>query len=105
MVCHDTSPCSPHVDEGLESLLPCNIFETKSFKEDYYEYKEDMDSQEHNAMDEDSPHLIWMGVMTIGNLLKIPSRICPKKGVLIHNLLEVLLKIPSMTCPQKGVFT
>ena len=29
MVCGDTRPCSPHVDEGLESLLPCNIFETK----------------------------------------------------------------------------
>ena len=26
MVCDDTRPCSPHVDEGLESLLPCNIF-------------------------------------------------------------------------------
>ena len=30
MVCDDTRPCSPHVDEGLESLLPCNIFEAKS---------------------------------------------------------------------------
>ena len=26
MVCDDTRPCSPHVDEGLESLLPCNFF-------------------------------------------------------------------------------
>ena len=25
MVCGDTRPCSPHVDEGLESLLPCNF--------------------------------------------------------------------------------
>ena len=39
MVCDDTRPCSPHVDEGLESLLPCNILS----EEDCYEYKEDMD--------------------------------------------------------------
>ena len=43
MVCDDTRPCSPHVDEGLESLLPCNIFEARSSEEDCYEYKEDMD--------------------------------------------------------------
>ena len=48
---YDTSPCSPHVNEGLESLLPCNIFETKSFVEDCYEHEEDMDSREHDAMD------------------------------------------------------
>ena len=39
MVCGDSRPCSPHIDEGLESLLPCNILS----KEDCYEYKEDMD--------------------------------------------------------------
>ena len=55
MVYDDTSPYSPHVDDGLESLLPCNFFETKSSEEDCYEYKEDMDMQEHDAMDEDSP--------------------------------------------------
>ena len=55
MVCDDTRPCSPHVDEGLEILLPCNIFETKSSEEYCYEYKEDMDRQEHDAMDEESP--------------------------------------------------
>ena len=50
-VCGDTRPCSPHVDEGLESLLPCNIL-----SEEYcYEYKEDMDRQEHDAMDEEPP--------------------------------------------------
>ena len=38
-VCCDTRPCSPHVNEGLEILLPCNILS----KEDCYEYKEDMD--------------------------------------------------------------
>ena len=39
MVCDNTRPCSPHVAEGLESLLPCNIL-----SEEYcYEYKEDMD--------------------------------------------------------------
>ena len=53
MVCGDTRPCSPHVDEGLESLLPCNILSEK----DCYEYKEDMDRQEHDAMDEESPTL------------------------------------------------
>ena len=26
MVCGDTRPCSLHVDEGLEGLLPCNFF-------------------------------------------------------------------------------
>ena len=26
LMCEDTSPCSPHVDEGLESSLPYNIF-------------------------------------------------------------------------------
>ena len=26
MVYDDTRPCSLHVDEGLESLLPCNLF-------------------------------------------------------------------------------
>ena len=51
MVCDDTRPCSPHVDEGLESLLPCNILS----EEDCYEYKQDMDRQEHDAMDEESP--------------------------------------------------
>ena len=55
MVCDDTRPCSPHVDEGLESLFPCNIFEAKYFEEDSYEYKEDMDRQEHDSMDEESP--------------------------------------------------
>ena len=25
IVCSDTRTCSPHVDEGLESLLPCNF--------------------------------------------------------------------------------
>ena len=54
-MCDDTIPCSPHVNEGLESLLPCNIFEAKSFEEDCYEYKEDMDRKEHDAMDEESP--------------------------------------------------
>ena len=43
MVCDDTRPCSPHVDEGLESLFPCKVFETKSSEEYCYEYKEDMD--------------------------------------------------------------
>ena len=42
MVCDDTRPCSPHVDEGLKILFPCNIFEAKSSEEDCYEYKEDM---------------------------------------------------------------
>ena len=32
-----------------------NSSETKSFEEDCYEYKEDIDSQEHDAMDEESP--------------------------------------------------
>ena len=49
--CGDTRPCSPHVDEGLESLFLCNILS----KEYCYEYKEDIDRQEHDAMDEDSP--------------------------------------------------
>ena len=63
MVCGDTSPCSPHVDEGLESLLPCNIL----FEEDCYEYKEDMDRQEHMMpWMKSPPHMTWMGVMTIG---------------------------------------
>ena len=52
LVCEGTSPCSPHVDEGLENLLPCNIFETKSFEEDCYEHEEDMDSRENGDMDE-----------------------------------------------------
>ena len=55
MVCDDTRPCSPHVDEGLEILFPCNVFETKSSEEYCYEYKEDMDRQEHDTMDEESP--------------------------------------------------
>ena len=38
-MCGEARPCSPHVDEGLESLLPCNILS----EEDCYEYKEDMD--------------------------------------------------------------
>ena len=50
-VCGNTRPCSPHVDEGLESLLPRNILS----KEDCYEYKEDMDRQEHDSMYEESP--------------------------------------------------
>ena len=43
MVCDDTRPCSPHVDEGLESLFLCNIFEDKSSEEYCCEYKEDVD--------------------------------------------------------------
>ena len=35
----DTRPCSPRVDEGLESLFLCNILS----KEYCYEYKEDID--------------------------------------------------------------
>ena len=51
IVCGDTRPRSPHVDESLESLLPYNIFS----KEDCYEYKEDMDldAWENLSMEEE----------------------------------------------------
>ena len=49
-MCGDTRPCSPHVDEGLKRLLPCDILS----KEYCYEYKEDMDRQENDAINEES---------------------------------------------------
>ena len=94
MVGGDTTPCSPHVDEGLESLLPCNIF----FEEDCYEYKEDMDRQEHDAMDEESPtydmdgsddYWNFIGNPNCENLMENPSRICPTMGVSIQKYVEV----------------
>ena len=98
MVCGDNRPCSPHVDEGLESLLPCNIL----FEEDCYEYKEDMDRKEHDAMDEESPTYdmdgsddYWNFIQVMKILLRIPSTICPATGVPIQKKLEV----QSMTHP------
>ena len=38
---YDDSPlCSSLKDEVLESLTSCNIFETKTLKDDYYEQEE-----------------------------------------------------------------
>ena len=39
-VCDDTPLCSSLRDEILESLTSCNIFETKTLKDEYYEQKE-----------------------------------------------------------------
>ena len=39
-VCDDTPLCSSLRDEALESLTSCNIFETKTLKDDYYEQEE-----------------------------------------------------------------
>ena len=69
MVCGDTRPCSPHVDEGLEILLPCNILP----EEDCYEYKEDMDRQEHDAMDEESPTYDMDGSDDYWNFIDNPN--------------------------------
>ena len=41
-------------DEGLQSFTPCNIFETKTIKEDCYEHEVDKYSQGHDAVKEDS---------------------------------------------------
>ena len=68
-VCGDTRPCSPHIDEGLESLFPCNILS----KEDCYEYKEDMDRQEHDAMDEESTTYDMVGSDDYWNFIDNPT--------------------------------
>ena len=69
MVCGDTRPCSPHVDEGLESLLPGNIL-----SEEYcYEYKEDMDRKEHDSMDEESPTYDIDGSDDYSNFINNPT--------------------------------
>ena len=73
MVCDDTRPFSPHVDEGLESLFPCNIFEAKSSEEDCYEYKEDMDRKEHDAMDEEAPTYDMDGSDDYWNFIDNPT--------------------------------
>ena len=108
MVCDDTRPCSPHVDEGFESLLPCNIFEAKSSEEDCYEYKEDMDRQEHDAMDEELPKYDMDGSDDYWNFIDNPT--CEN---LIQNLIYVINAftgrhveaggIPSMLCLARGV--
>ena len=36
----DTPLCSSLRDEVLESLTSCNIFETKTLKDEYYEHEE-----------------------------------------------------------------
>ena len=41
MVYDDTPPCSPHGDEILESSFPCNIFEIRSFEEEYSENEDE----------------------------------------------------------------
>ena len=69
MVCGDTRPCSPHVDEGLESLLPCNILS----EEDCYEYKEDMNRQDHDDMDEESPTYDMDGSDDYWNFIDNPT--------------------------------
>ena len=53
---HDeTPPFSPHNNEGLVSLFPCKIFETKLSKDDYCEHEEDRYNQGYDVIDEDSP--------------------------------------------------
>ena len=83
MVYDDTSPCSPQVDEGLESLLPCNILKPNLLKKIVMNTRKTWIARSMMPWMKTPPHLTWMGMMTIGNLMKIPSTICPDKGVLI----------------------
>ena len=76
MVCEDTRPCSPHVDEGLEILLPCNIFS----EEDCYEYKEDMDRQEHDTMDGSDDYWNFIDKPTCENLMDNPIHYMSNNG-------------------------
>ena len=62
MVCSDTRPCSPHVDEGLESLLPCNIF----FLKIVMNTRNTWIGRSMMPWMKSPPHMTWMGVMTIG---------------------------------------
>ena len=50
----DTPPCSPLRDEVLECLTACNIFETKTSKDDHCEHEEVSYIQECDTSDEDS---------------------------------------------------
>ena len=49
----DTSKCSPLRDEVLECFIACNIFETKTSKDDHCEHEEVSYTQECDTSDED----------------------------------------------------
>ena len=62
MVCGDTRPCFPHVDEGLESLFPCNFFFLKKF---VMNTRRTWIGRIMMPWMKSPPHMTWMGVMTI----------------------------------------
>ena len=69
----------------MEGLTSCNIFETKNLKDYYYEHeegsyilgcdtnKEDMDRQEHDAMDEEFPTYDMDGSDDYWNFIDNPT--------------------------------
>ena len=69
----------------MEGLTSCNIFETKNLNDDYYEQeegsyilgcdtnKEDMDRQEHDAMDEETPTYDMDGSDDYWNFIDNPN--------------------------------
>ena len=61
-VCGDTRPCSPHVDEGLEILFPCNIF----LKKIVMNTRNTWIGRSMIPWTKSPPHMTWMGAMNIG---------------------------------------
>ena len=90
-MCGDTRPCSPHVDEGLKCLLPCDILS----KEYCYEYKEDMDRKEHDEesptydMDGSDDYWNFIDNPTCENLMENPIHDMSTMGVFIQKFVEV----------------
>ena len=50
----DTPLCSPLRNEALQGFTPCNIFGTKTSKDDHCDHEEVSYIQEYDASDEDS---------------------------------------------------
>ena len=94
----DTPLCSSLRDEVLEGLTSCNIFETKTLKDDYYEHEEgsyilgcDTNKEDSLISNIDGNDDYWNFIdnQLVKILLRIPSMICPTRGVSIQKFVEV----------------
>ena len=88
-MCDDTPLCSSLRDEVLESLTSCNIFETKTLKDDYYEQEDssyilrcDTNKEDSLTYDMDGSDDYWNFIdnPTCENLIENPIHDMSSKG-------------------------
>ena len=88
----DTPPCSPFKDEFLECFTACNIFETKTSKDDHCEHEEVNYTLECDTSDEDSLVTGVDGNDDCWNFIENP----------IYETFENLFENPIYDMPREG---